>query len=486
MYKITPMLGLWTQGKGPLYQRLAQAIRQAIYTTAIPANTLLPAERVLAHELGISRNTVVAAYHQLEEAGLIERRHGSGTRVCFLTPQQAAKLRAAQTSPLGRGPVFDAFLADYVDPIDFATGAVAWPTALPVQPYLPTAEDLTPVMESYGYVPQGYQPLRQAITHYFVQQGVPTSADQILVTTGAQQAILLIASCFLQRGDSILIESPTFFGALDAFRSLGLRCRSVPIEADGLHMERLQQQMASGMAQWLYLAPTIHNPTGTSLSMTQRRMLVRLAEQYGVTIIEDLTMADLLWTAPSLPPLAANAPQDGVISIGSLSKVVWGGMRVGWIRASTELIARLARFKAIQDLGSPLLSQVMAVRLLNDLDVFSIQRRQELERHLAIMQEQVACRLDTWTWKQPMGGLFLWLQLPQGDARELAQEALHHGVLVTPGPTLSVDEQHTRYVRLSYIRSAEEIVAGLERLQEAWRCYQARLRKMHPLVSIIV
>src|SRR5579884_1059247 len=151
MQKITSALGLWTQGKGPLYQRLAQAIRQAIYTTAIPSNTRLPAERVLAHELSISRNTVVAAYHELEEEGLVERRHGSGTRVCSLTPQRAAKLRAAQTNALGRGPVFDAFLADHVDPIDLATGAVAWPTALPIQPYLPTAEDLAPVMETYGY-----------------------------------------------------------------------------------------------------------------------------------------------------------------------------------------------------------------------------------------------------------------------------------------------------------------------------------------------
>ncbi len=486
MHKIIPVLGLWTQEKGPLYHRLAQALRQAIHTTTIPANTRLPAERVLAQELGISRNTVVAAYHELEEAGLIERRAGSGTWVSSLTQKQAAQLRAAQTSALGRGPVFDAFLAEHVDPIDLATGAVAWPSAFAIQPYLPIAEDLSSVTDTYGYVPQGYQPLRQAIAHAFTQQGTPTSADQVLVTTGAQQAILLVASCFLQRGDSIMIESPTFFGALDAFRSLGLRCRSVPVEVDGLQMERLEQQMASGLAQWLYLAPTIHNPTGTSLSMTQRRTLVRLAREHGVTIIEDLTMADLLWTAPRLPPLATYAPKTGVISIGSLSKIVWGGMRIGWIRASTELIARLARFKAIQDLGSPLLSQVMAVRLLNDLEAFSMQRQQELQRHLAIMEEHVTRWLDTWTWNQPMGGLFLWLQIPRGDARELAQEALHHGVLVTPGPTLSVDEEHIRYVRLSYIRSPEEIIAGLERLHEAWRCYEARFRKMYPFVSVLV
>jgi DNA-binding transcriptional MocR family regulator len=244
--------------------------------------------------------------------------------------------------------------------------------------------------------------------------------------------------------------------------------------------------MASGQAQWLYLAPTIHNPTGTSLSITQRHTLVNLAEQHGVTIIEDLTMADLAWTTSTLPPLTSYAPKTGVITIGSLSKVVWGGMRIGWIRASTDLIARLARFKAIQDLGSPLLSQVMAVRLLNDWDTFLTQRRQELQSHCAIMEEHVTRGLDGWTWKQPSGGLFLWLQIPVGDARELAQEALHHGVLVTPGPTLSVDEQHIRYVRLSYVRSPEEIIAGLERLHEAWRCYEARLRKMYPLVSVIV
>lgn len=125
MQKITSVLGLWTQGKGPLYHRLAQALRQAIHTATIPSNTRLPAERMLANELGISRNTVVAAYHILEDERLIKRRHGSGTWVCSLTPQQTARLRATQTSPLGRGPVFDAFLADHVDPIDLATEL--WP-----------------------------------------------------------------------------------------------------------------------------------------------------------------------------------------------------------------------------------------------------------------------------------------------------------------------------------------------------------------------
>ncbi len=486
MQEIASILGLWTQRKGPLYDRLAQAIHRAILTTAIPANTRLPAERVLAQELGVSRNTAVAAYRELEEAGFIKRRPGSGTWVQEISSEQRALNHEAWTSSLGRGPVFDAFLADHVDPIDLATGAVAWPTSIPIQPYQPVAEELAPVLSAYGYIPHGYQPLRQAIAQRFTRQGIPTSAEQILITTGAQQAILLTATCFLQRNDSILIESPTFFGALDAFRSLGLRLRAFPIETSGLQMETLQQQMASGLAQWLYLTPTMQNPTGTSLSITQRRILTRLAEEHGVTIIEDLTMADLLWTGPSLPPIAAYASKGNVISIGSLSKVVWGGIRIGWVRASAEVISRLARFKAVHDLGSPVISQVMAVKLLNDWESFSCQRHQELQNNLLLMEKHVARLLDGWTWKHPAGGLFLWLQIPKGDARELAQEALHHGVLITPGQTLSVDEQRSRCVRLSYGRSSEEIIVGLERLHKAWQYYQARLTKRPPHLPLVI
>lgn len=477
--EIGQVLGLWTQEKGPLYHRLAVALRQAIETTALPAYTRLPAERLLAQDLGISRNTVVAAYQELEADGWVERRHGSGTWICSLTWQRSAQSRNAQTSLLAHGMVYDAFLAEHVEQIDLATGAVAWPRDIPLQPYLPTPDDLAPLVRDYGYAPRGFLPLRQAIAHYFIQRGVPTTADQILVTTGAQQALQLLPSCFLQRGDTAYLETPTFFGLLDVFRSLGLRCAAIPVNQDGLQMRQLRQQIVSGTARWLFIQPTLHNPTGIDLPLAQRQSLVKLAAEYGVTVVEDLTMADLRWAGPPLAPLATIAPAGTVISVGSLSKSVWGGMRIGWMRAPAEITARLARFKSVHDLGSSMLSQVMAVTLLNDLDTFLEQRQRELRARQAGMETYLKQHLPDWQWQHPNGGLFLWAQLPTGDARDFAQEALRHDVLITHGPMLSVNDEYTRHIRLSYICEPDELLVGLARLEQAWQHYLARLDKQY-------
>jgi DNA-binding transcriptional MocR family regulator len=328
--------------------------------------------------------------------------------------------------------------------------------------------------------------MRQAIAHYFLQRGVPTTADQILVTTGAQQAIQLLASCFLQRGDIVHLETPTFFGLLDAVRSLGLRCVALPVTQDGLDMFQLRQQITAGAVHWLFLQPTLHNPTGSTLSLNQRRSLLQWASEHGVTVVEDLTMADLRWAGPPLTPLAALDPGSSVISLGSLSKSVWGGMRIGWVRASVEIIARLARFKTVQDLGSSLLAQVMATTLLDNLDSFLAHRLRELRERQACMETYLQHHLPDWQWHHPSGGLFLWVRLPTGEARDFTQEALRHDVLITPGPMLSVNEEYTRHIRLSYICEPAQLLVGLARLAQAWKAYLARLEKHQNPGSVLL
>ena len=484
--QLIALLGVWSQGKGPLYQQLADALRRAIEHAEIPAQTRLPAERILAQWLGMSRSTVVAAYRLLAEKGWVVGRHGSGTWVKALTPQHSAQQRNAQMHTLARSPIYDAFLAEQVSQIDFATGAVPWPEGSTAEKYLPTGAEITALGGDYGYLPQGYFPLRSAIARMYAQRGVPTTPEQIIITTGAQQAITLISACFLQKGDPLLIESPTFFGAIDAFRSQGLRLHSVPVAQDGLDVARLQQRMQAGAAQWLYLIPTLHNPTGTSLSDAQRRDVVHTAAQQGCTIIEDLSMADLLLAPEMPPPLAAYAPEGAILSIGSLSKIIWGGLRVGWVRASVAMIERLARFKAIQDLGSPTLNQVMATHIFADLTTLLAQRHQQLRERQTCMEAYLAQWLPTWQWRHPVGGLFIWARLPAGDARELAQIAARHEVLVTPGSLLSVDETHIDYLRLAYIRPPAELVDGLSRLRLAWEEYSQKMGTRLHLPQVIV
>jgi DNA-binding transcriptional MocR family regulator len=479
-------LGIWTEGTGPRYMQLASAFQRAIAATEIPAQTRLPAERVCAQWLRLSRSTVVAAYRLLEEEGWITRRHGSGAWVNTLTPERSARYRNAQLQPLARWPVFDSLQHGAISRIDLATGAVLWPETSAPTPYLPIPAEIEALGKEIGYLPQGYLPLRRAIAHHYTRQGMPTSPECILVTTGAQQAIALVASCFLQRGDAIMLESPTYYGAIDAFRSLGLRLHSIPVTDEGLDLDRLRQRMRANVAQWLYLIPTVHNPTGTSIGGDARRSVAKLADKQGIMLIEDLSMAELTLNEATFPPLATFAPDGGVISIGSMSKVIWGGLRVGWVRAREAIIGRLARFKAIQDLGSPLLNQVMAAHILDDLPALLAQRRRELANRLAQMEACLHQWLPEWRWRHPTAGLYIWAQLPHGDAQELAQFAAHRGVLITPGSTLSVDDDHHAYLRLAYLRPPHEITTGLERLRLAWEDYSRAQSVPRPEPRILV
>ena len=481
----TNILGLWSQQSGPLYMRLATAIRVAIVASDIPTETRLPAERVLAQWLRISRSTVVTAYRFLEDAGYVTSKHGSGTWVRVLTPERSTTQRAAALNTLARSPVIDAFLAESSHLIDLATGAVAWPEGSSLADYAPDRAEMDAIGQEFGYLPQGYQPLRRAVANYFAQRGVPTTPEQIIITTGAQGALALITASFLQRGDALLIETPSFFGAIDAFRAAGVRLHPVTVTAgEGPLLERLSGRLRSGVVQWAYLMPTLQNPTGQSLTALGREQIVREAARAGVTLIEDLTMADLATDAPL--PLSASAPEGDIIAIGSLSKSVWGGLRVGWIRASTARITRLARYKAVQDLGSSLISQMMATRILADLDALMATRRSELVTKRSMLEHALRDRFPTWRWHSPTAGLFLWVEIPGCETRELAQLATRHGVLVTPGPTLSVDEDHNHYLRLAYLRPLTEIHIGVERLTAAWEEYHHAGASRLALPTVIV
>jgi DNA-binding transcriptional MocR family regulator len=475
-HQMVQLLGPWSEQKGPLYERLAHAFEQVIRTGELPAQTRLPAERWLAQCLGVSRSTIVAAYALLQERGWVTSRRGSGTRVSTFSPQRSLRLRRQQLNPLARGPVMDSYLSDHLEAIDLSAGAPAWPTGFASQECALLPHQIAASLEQYGYVPQGLPELRQAIAEYYTRSGLRTRPEQILVTTGAQQAIGLLATLLLQRGDTVILENPTFFGAIDTFRAAGARLAGVPNDASGLDLQRVSELLSARVAQCLYLIPTFHNPTANTLSELQRRDLVTMAQQVNMPIIEDLTMANNVLEGQPPPPLATYAQDGGVITIGSLSKLFWAGLRVGWIRGSVPLIERLARLKALTDLGSSMISQLIAVRLMASVEHVKELRRQELTPRRNLLLEVLEQRVPSWSWRRPKGGLFVWVQLPEGDARDLAQEALHRGVIVTPGITLSVDGSHTGWLRIPFLLSPDRLQLGLARLIEAWEHYSKGIR----------
>lgn len=467
--EIVQLLGAWSLGAEPLYRRLSHAIQEAIARGDIPPETRLPAERVIARALAVSRGTVVEAYNCLRDDGWVVSRRGSGTWVLPRPLDETDRRRAVAARMLARSPFFASLLDAPEAPFDLATGAASTLPDLPPDFFAISGDDLAPLLVDRGYAPLGIPVLRQAIADRLTAQGLPTVAGEVLVTTGAQQAITLLTAAFVRRGDTVVVESPTYFGALDAFRAAGVHILSVPISRHGIEVDVLRDRMPG--AQLVYVMPTCQNPTGTIMPTAHRRTVATLAARSGVPVIEDHTFAELCLEGDAPPPIAAYAEGGSVITIGSLSKVCWAGLRIGWIRAPRNIIDRVARVKVVADLGTSVLSQVIAARLVARMGDVVALRRAELHRRLALLEDLLATLLPDWTWEQPAGGFFLWVRLPTGDARAFAQVALRHGVLLTPGTVLSADDAHADRVRLPFLLPPEQLTLGVRRLADAWAVY---------------
>ncbi|MEU8266025.1 PLP-dependent aminotransferase family protein [Sphaerisporangium sp. NPDC049002] len=453
----------WPSATGPLYRRLADGIRKAIQSGALLPGQRIPSERQLAGVLRVSRTTVVAAYEALREAELVESRRGSGTRVAenALTRPPISDGRV----PGGTGALMYQHLID--GPGELITVASSSQGAVPE---LVTAlrdlagADLETAFDEPGYHPAGLPELRRAIAAHLTGTGLPTTPGQILVTTGAHQALVLVSELFLGPGGTALAESPGWPGCLDVFRARGTRIVTVPLDDEGADARAMAGVLASGRPDLIYLMPTFHNPTGVLMSAARRRRIGELAARYDVPVLEDNAyLAD----APGL--LAAYAPRGAkVLSAGSLTKVVWAGLRIGWVRGPAELVERLARRKALADLGSPVIDQMLAARLIPGLPRIQAARAPAREQRLGHIEKLLRERLPAWRWRRPDGGSGLWIELPGVDATEFSHVALRHGVEVVPGSTTDPTGAHDRFIRLAFTLDPAVLDRLVDRLAGAW------------------
>lgn len=299
---------------------------------------------------------------------------------------------------------------------------------------------------------------------------MPTGPEQVLVTTGAQQALSLLARLLVVPGDRVLVEAPTYAGALEAFREAAARFRSVPVRApEGLDAGAFVHALHRYRPALGYVVATYQNPTGTVLPALARRRIAEAAAELDVPLVEDETLADLGLAGSAPPPLAAYCA--GVLTVGSLSKLVWGGLRVGWLRGPEPVVRRLARLKAVHDLGSNVLAQLAAADLLADLDAIGAPRRAELRARHDRLCAELAARLPDWRFGRAEGGQTLWIELPRGDGASFAQAALRHGVAVLPGGSLDVSGASAAYLRLPFTSPPDVLAAAVARLATAWRGY---------------
>jgi DNA-binding transcriptional MocR family regulator len=304
------------------------------------------------------------------------------------------------------------------------------------------------------------------IAERYTGQGIHTGPEHVLVTTGAQQALSLLARALLAPGDRVLVEGPSYAGALEAFREQAAILHSLPVGLGNLAAAAGEQRAALA-----YVIPTFHNPTGAVLPPLARRALVRAAAAAGVPLIDDEVLSDLAFPGVQVPPpLAAYA--DGVVSVGSLSKSLWGGQRIGWVRAPEPLIARLARLLAVHDLGGNVPAQLAAAELVPRLDELSAREAPARQARHDHLRAELARRLPSWDVPPVPGGQTLWVRLPHGDGTSFAQAALRHRVAILPGSSLDASGQSQDYLRLHFVAKPADLTEAVRRLAGAWRAYR--------------
>ncbi|MCV2368223.1 aminotransferase-like domain-containing protein [Roseateles oligotrophus] len=443
----------------PRYALLADALRGLILSGDLLPGDRLPTERSLTVDLSLSRSTIVAAYSRLAEGGWITARQGQGTSVSSGPPGHIAS--AKRHTRMGSPALARPRAADLLPWIDFSLA-----TAVPDPAWLmPSDSGMRLILREGAYQPEGMLALRKRIAARYCAQGLPTTPEQLLVCTGAQQAISLLALQYLGAGDLVLLEDPNYFGAVDVFRASGARLLGVPVRPRGAHAQGFIDTLERLRPKLSYVCPGLHNPTGTTWSASACARLGRAAARSGSLLLLDDSLADLHFNSAPRPLLPA--PGAAVIHIGSLSKTLWAGLRIGWLRAPTAaLYEQLRRAKVCADIASSSLSGAIACDLFDRLDALIAPRRSGLQEQSQAMLQALHEHLPDWQARAPEGGLFLWVKLPAHGPRagELVARAETLNVRLTPGSALAVDGGGDDHLRLAFTLPSTLATEGIRRL----------------------
>lgn len=363
--------------------------------------------------------------------------------------------------------------------ISFAAGNPA-PEAFPVKEMSEISARIFREMPAtalqYG-VSEGYTPLRQTIRERMLSKyATGTEEDDVLIVTGAQQGMELTTKCFVNEGDSIICESPSFIGSLNSFRSYRANLIGVPMEVDGMDLEKLENALReNNNVKFIYVIPTFQNPTGRVMSLAKRQKILELARQYDVMILEDNPYFELRYSGENLPTIKSMDTEGRVIYVGSFSKILSPGIRVGFVLANSAVISKLTVAKQVSDVHTNLMYQMIANEMLTKYDIDA-----HIEKICDIYREKrdAMCNaIEKYfpkevTYERPDGGLFLWCRLPDGyDGVEFCKLCGPRGVVGVPGSSFAIDEnEKTPYIRLNFsLPTFEQIERGVKIMGEALR-----------------
>ena len=455
----------WRQRPGPRYARLAAALLEAIDQRTLRQGARVPAERTLAAVTGVSRGTVVACFDHLVAAGVIVRRQGSGSHVAG-RPSWAARPATSTVATMLLRRV-----AEDRPSIDLSVSAPGDLSHLPrVDPNAAWQS-----LDGHGLDPAGLPALREEVArHLTLRQQLPTEPDELVITGGAQEALWLLGH--IVPPARVLAGCPGYPGLPGALAGTGAEIVTIPADAAGEDPNAIERagRMPGGVA---FVMPTGHNPTGTVMPLLRRQAIAAVADAGRVIVVEDLTLADLMLGDRGQsghpdppPPLAALSPS--VIAVGSVSKVLWGGLRIGWIRARDPLRRALITRKAALNLGTAVISQALAARLLSAVDPgWLAAHRAALTQRRDHLTALIAAHLPAWRTGLPQAGLSLWAELPLDTADAFTLAAARHGVSVMAGGAACADGRHRNFVRLSFAEQPGTLELAVERLAAAWEAH---------------
>ncbi|MFF1254152.1 PLP-dependent aminotransferase family protein [Pseudarthrobacter sp. NPDC058329] len=477
------LLGTWNVGASPAYRELADVVRLLVLDGRVALDAALPSERALSESLGVSRTTVTAAYGILREQGFLTSGQGSRsrTRIPRTTPAGTTAVAGPLPGPTLAGPGMAApGLAAPEGLIDLAYASLPASGEVVHRAFAAALTELPALLPGFGYDAIGLLPLREAVAARYTAAGAPTTADQILVTSGAQHALNVILRALVGRQDRVLVEHPSYPNALDAVRAAG--CRAVPVAfrgtpgaglpgtggrsaASAWDMQALQAALMQQRPKLAYMVPDFHNPTGHVMPDLQRSRLVSAAAAAGTTLVVDETLRELNLDGVGTTPVAAFSP--AVVSIGSLSKSHWGGLRTGWIRASGDLIQRFAAARTSLDLGGPVMEQLAAAHLVRALDEPLPARLTALRDNRAALLDLLAGHLPEWTVAYPSGGLSAWCRLPSPTSTALTVIAPDFGIRLAAGPRFGIGGAFERYLRVPFTLPPEKLETAVLALRSA-------------------
>jgi len=446
-------LGNWrtSSRSGPAYHGLADAIRLSIVDGRLPVGARLPSERALADALHVSRTTVTAAYTQMRDDGYLNARRGARSTTALPVTTTVPVQVAAPT-------------------VSLAAAALSAPASAVMAAFAEAATDVTPYLQSMGHELVGTIALRQAIAERYCERGLPTEPDEVMVTTGALHAIGLILTTYIQPGDRVLVEQPTYHGALSAITTAGARPVPVSMTEHGWDLDAVEAAVHQLGPKLAYLIPDNHNPTGHTLPAPDRKRLAHIITATRTRTIIDETIGDIWLDQPAPPPLAAELTRrrDLVLTVGSMSKSFWGGLRIGWIRAERNTIATLAALRPSVDMGTAILEQLAAARLLAHSDKLLPERREILRARRAFLESLLARHLPDWQPGPGVGGMSLWVRLPAPMSTALSAAASRIGLELPAGPRFGVDGTLERFVRVPYALPEDQLTEAVVLLARAW------------------